>query len=129
MNEVPNRANDSSRVPEGTGAYYIPPIEERKAKKAARQAKFQRKQQREAISRRLADGRTGEAQDRIKKFNETHGEGAFENGATSKTPTPAPRAATEAMKIVGNGNMGANVPALPRGRRAMPAKMRKGRAK
>jgi hypothetical protein len=43
--------------------------------------------------------------------------------------TPAPRSATEAMKIVGNGNMGANVPALPRGRRAMPAKMRKGRAK
>ena len=43
--------------------------------------------------------------------------------------TPAPRSATEAMKIVGEGNMGANVPNTPRGRRGMPAKMRKGRAK
>jgi hypothetical protein len=58
------------------------------------------------------------------KANEPNRKVSYGSGTT-----PAPRSATEAMKIVGNGNMGANVPALPRGRRAMPAKMRKGRAK
>lgn len=43
--------------------------------------------------------------------------------------TPRPRTAKEALKIVGEGDMGANVPSTPRGRRGMPAKMRKGRSK
>jgi hypothetical protein len=50
-------------------------------------------------------------------------------GLSAYKATPAPRSATEAMKIVGEGNMGANVPNTPRGRRGMPTKMRKGRAK
>jgi hypothetical protein len=42
---------------------------------------------------------------------------------------PLRRTATEAMDIVGEGNMGSNIPDTPRGRRGMPAKMRKGRSK
>jgi hypothetical protein len=45
---------------------------------------------------------------------------------------PAPRSAMEAIGIVGNGNIGANIPQSPRGRRGSmddPQRTRKGRRK
>ena len=49
------------------------------------------------------------------------------NLLSGDTPaTPKPRTATEALGIVGEGNMGANV---PMGRKGAPKRMRKGRLK
>jgi hypothetical protein len=47
-------------------------------------------------------------------------------GLSAYKATPAPRSATEALKIVGEGDMGANV---PMSRKGAPKRMRKGRAK